>query len=587
MSAPAASGSQAKVSSSTWAPLASKTFAALWVAMMVSNLGTWMQTVGAQWMLVTQSNASVLVSLVQTATTLPVMLLSMPAGVMADLVNRRKMLIIVQICMGALAAVLALLTWRHLVTPPLLLAMLFVLGCGQALIAPAWQAIQPELVKRELIPSAAALGSMNVNVARAVGPAVAGFLVATKGGPALVFALNAVSFVFVVGVLMVWREPVKHSSLPSERPLQALDSGFRFIRAAPAIRRVLLRAFIFIFPASALWALLPLVAKKTLDLGSSGYGIMLGALGVGAVVGAMLLGRMRRIFNSNVLLIVSAIVFGLGTLVLAIVRIEWVVLVAMLFAGMAWLISLSTVNSAMQLMLPSWVRARGLALYQLVFMGGQAIGSVLWGFAGSRLGISTALLVSAALLLLAALSVWPWPMTSSAASIDTRTAAPWPEPNVFFDPEPTDGPVMVLNEYDVQPDKEHEFFEAMGLLARSRRRTGAMWWELFRDPRAPHKFVESFVVRSWAEHMMQHQERLTGVDRENEDRVEELLVRPSRVIHLIGATEDQVLDPSVTEVTGENGDEAEPKGALPKASPATAARKNSRAKGKRARKRHH
>ncbi len=260
---------------STWAPLRSPVFRALWIAQFVSNLGTWMQTVGAQWMLVGDPRAAVLVPLVQTATTLPVMLLALPSGVVADLVDRRRLLIATQAAMAAAVALLASLTGAGLTTPTVLLLLLFLIGCGQALTAPAWQAIQPDLVPPEQIPAAAALGSMSMNGARAIGPAIAGVLV-SLAGPTVVFALNAVSFVGIVVVLVTWRKPAVEHTFPAEGALAALSAGGRFIRRSPIVRRILLRTALFIAPGSALWGLLPVIAKDQLGLSSSGYGLLLG-----------------------------------------------------------------------------------------------------------------------------------------------------------------------------------------------------------------------------------------------------------------------------------------------------------------------
>src|ERR1700712_2711017 len=326
---------------STWAPLRSPVYRALWIAQLVSNLGTWMQTVGAQWMLVGDPGAAVLVPLVQTATTLPVVLLALPSGVLADLVDRRRLLIATQGAMAAGVGLLATLTGFGLTTPAVLLTLLFVVGCGQALVSPAWQAIQPDLVPARQIPAAAALGSMSMNLARAIGPAVAGALVSLSG-PTLVFALNAVSFVGIVIVLVWWRrEPVAHD-YPPERALAALSAGGRFIRSSPIVRRILLRAALFIGPASALWGLLPVIASDQLGLSASGYGFLLGSLGVGAVLGAFLLSRLRSRFGQNTLLTVGAAGFAFTTVVLALVPNFAAVLLALLVGGACWLLSLST-----------------------------------------------------------------------------------------------------------------------------------------------------------------------------------------------------------------------------------------------------
>jgi MFS family permease len=379
---------------STWAPLRSPVFRALWIAQFVSNLGTWMQTVGAQWMLVGDPRAAVLVPLVQTATTLPVMLLALPSGVLADLVDRRRLLIATQAAMAAAVALLASLTGAGLTTPTVLLLLLFLIGCGQALTAPAWQAIQPDLVAPEQIPAAAALGSMSMNGARAIGPAIAGALV-SLAGPTVVFALNAVSFVGIVIVLVTWRKPAVEHTFPAEGAFAALSAGGRFIRRSPIVRRILLRTALFIVPASALWGLLPVIAKDQLGLSSSGYGLLLGALGVGAVAGALVLSRLRARFGQNALLTVAAVGFAASTVVLALVPYFAAVLVGLVFGGASWLLCLSTLNASMQLSLPGWVRARGLSVYQLIFMGGQALGSLVWGVLAGATSSVVSLLVSA------------------------------------------------------------------------------------------------------------------------------------------------------------------------------------------------
>jgi MFS family permease len=506
-------------STSTWAPLRSPVYRALWIAQLVSNLGTWMQTVGAQWMLVGDPRAAVLVPLVQTATTLPVVLLALPSGVLADLVDRRRLLIATQGAMAAGVGLLASLTGAGLSTPAVLLVLLFVIGCGQALTAPAWQAIQPDLVTAEQIPAAAALGSMSMNGARAIGPAVAGVLVSLSG-PTLVFALNAVSFVGIVVVLVWWRRPAVERDYPPERALAALSAGGRFIRSSPIVRRILLRTALFIGPASALWGLLPVIAADQLGLSASGYGLLLGALGVGAVLGAFLLSRLRSRFGPNVLLTAGAAGFSGATVVLALVPVFAAVLLALVVGGAAWLLSLSTLNASMQLSLPAWVRARGLSVYQLIFMGGQALGSVVWGSIAAAATSSTSLLVSAALLLVCAASSTWWPLHANTNNLDLTPSSHWPEPTLVFEPEPLDGPVMVQTSYRVEPSDEEAFLAAMAVLGRSRQRTGASQWRLFRSVERESTFVETFVVRSWGEHMHQHYTRLTGQDRLIEEAVE-------------------------------------------------------------------
>ncbi|RZE49528.1 MFS transporter [Streptomyces albidoflavus] len=418
---------------SSWAPLRGRTFRVLWSAQLGSNVGTWMQTVGAQWMLVQQPNAPTLTAAVQAASLLPVLFLSLPAGVLADVLDRRALLMTLSGVMAALCAALAALTAAGLTTPAVLIALTFLIGCGQALMSPGWQAIQPELVPREQIPAAAALGSLNVNVARAIGPAVAGLLVAATG-PDVVFALNAVSFLGVLAALLGWHR-ARHGAGDRERMRPALASGTRYVRNAPGVRRVLLRSGLFVVPASALWGLLPVVAERRLGLGSGGYGLLLGALGAGAIVGAVTIGRVRERLGRNVLLAVSTVAFAAGTLAAAVLRQPVPVAVVLVVAGVGWLYALSTLNATLQLALPGWVRARGLAVYLMVFMGGQGIGTLLWGLLADGIGTAETLLVSAGLLLASAASLTWLPLRERTGTLDRTIVAPgrnrrWPFPSI-------------------------------------------------------------------------------------------------------------------------------------------------------------
>ncbi|BBX18667.1 MFS transporter [Mycolicibacterium duvalii] len=502
-------------------------FRALWIAQFVSNLGTWMQTVGAQWMLVEDPGAAVLVPLVQTATTLPVMLLALPSGVLADLVDRRRLLIATQGAMAAGVGLLASLTGFGLTTPAVLLTLLFLIGCGQALTMPAWQATQPDLVPSQQIPAAAALGSMSMNGARAIGPAIAGVLVSVAG-PTLVFGLNAISFIGIVLVLIWWRRPAVENEYPSERALAALTAGGRYIRRSPIVRRILLRAALFIAPASALWGLLPVIAANQLGLSSSGYGLLLGSLGVGAVAGAFSLSVLRRWFDQNALLTFGAVGFAVATAVLALVSVFALVVPALVLGGASWLLSLSTLNASMQLSLPAWVRARGLSMYQLIFMGGQALGSLAWGLLAGGTSSVTSLLVSTALLGVCALSALWWPLHAKTGNLDLTPSAHWPEPMLVFEPEPLDGPVMVSITYRVNPEDEPGFLAAVAVQGRSRQRTGATQWQLYRAIEQEATFVETFIVRSWGEHLHQHYTRLTGQD---------LLIEQAVLAHVVGEPE--------------------------------------------------
>jgi len=503
----------------------------IWLATLVSNIGTWMQTVGAQWLLVGHAHASALVALVQTATTLPVLLFALPAGVLADVVDRRRLLIGSQVFQTVVAGAMAVLSARGGLNPAVLLGLTFLLGCGATFSLPAQQAIIPELVPRTDLAAASALGGMNQNLARAIGPALAGAAVARLGASA-VFALNAASFVVFAIVLAAWRRPRATDDVP-ERLGAALLAGTRYIRHSPVLRRILLAAGLFVVPASAVWALLPVVASHRLGLGPGGYGVLLGALGVGAVGGAVALPRLRAGLSDARMLLLAFCTYAAVMVAIASTRTTPVVALLLVPAGVAWIAVLATVNAEMQLFLPGWVRARGLSIYQVVLLGGMAVASAGWGRVAEWSGLSGALLIAGGLLALSAVGLLRWPL-ADVGHLDRSPAIYWPEPHLVVDPDP-EAPVMVSVTYTVAPENVPAFLEAMERVRRSRRRTGAVRWELYRDGEDPRRFVELFLVRSWDEHLRQHGGRLTGTDRDVEAAATALAEGPTVIAHLFPA----------------------------------------------------
>lgn len=521
---------------SAWAPLRIPLFRALFLAQLTSNLGTWMQTVGAQWLMGDLTHGSSLeVALIQTATSLPIFLFGFPAGALGDVFDRRRVLLASQAFMLAAAALLAMLTFSGDVTPWVLLGLTFAIGAGRALTAPSWQAIQPQLVGRELIPQASALGAASVNVGRAVGPAIGGALVAAAGA-GWVFGLNAISFLGVLGVLLMWRREPVEKGLGPEHVRSAMRAGFRYARSSPRMKAILARATVFILFASAMWALLPIVARTDLELGSGGYGLLLGAVGIGAVLGTATLPRLRGRLSLDRLVQAGSVVFGLACVVLAWVHVAAIVALALVATGYAWIAVLSSMNATAQTVLPDWVRSRGMGLYLLVFQGGQAVGALAWGLvvqeADTRLAFSA---VAVGLVLgLAASRRWPLRETGS---LDVSPAQHWPEPDMASEPDPGHGPVLVTVEYRVAAERADAFREAMRPVGRSRRRSGAERWSLYQDGADPELFVETYVVPTWEEHLRQHQERVTQTDRMFEERARALMVEGSepQVRHMLFA----------------------------------------------------
>jgi MFS family permease len=517
---------------STWAPLRFGVFRAIWLAVLVSNIGLWMQTVGAQWLLVDQPHASILVALVQTADMLPDVIFGVVGGVLADMFDRRRLLIAVQAFMAATGLALTLLTFAGQMPPALLLIFTFVLGSGSVISLPAYQSLIPDLVPRDQIAAASTLGSISVNLARAVGPAIAGVLIARVGVGA-VFAINAAAFLAYGIVVVAWHPKTATSSQLPEHFVSALRAGGRYVRYSPVVRRMLLRSAFFLVPGSAVWALLPLVATQRLHMSASGYGLLLGALGVGAVAGSFAIRQLRARLSPNLLLFACSVVYAAVTVVVVLVPNIFVVVVALLPAGLAWMTVLSTMNASLQLFLPQWVRARGLSVYLTVLFGSQAVGAVVWGAAAAPKGVVPAFLIAAALMLVGAATIRIWPLIDTAG-MDRRTVAR-SEPQLTFTAEPDEGPVVVRCLYTIAPERVAAFLEAMVRVRLSRLRTGAIQWGLFRVGESPHEFVELFVVASWDEHLRQHSDRLTGTDAQYLDYARSMSDPEPRTSHLLAA----------------------------------------------------
>jgi len=519
---------------SVWKPLREPLFRALWIAAVASNVGTWMEDVGEAWLMTSLSTSTLMVALVETAGSLPIVLLAVPSGTFADLVDRRRLLLITQAWMLIVAATLGVLTIAGVTTPWLLLILAFALGLGAAANAPAWEAITPELVSREELPAAVTLGAVAFNVARALGPALGGLLVAAFG-PGAVFLLNAASFLGVIFVLYSWRRPVAKNNLPPEHVLGAMRAGLRYVRHTPALQAVLVRAAAFILCASALWALLPLVARRELGLTAAGYGVLLGCLGLGGVTGASFLPNVRWKISTDSLVVGATLIYAAVMIVVGYVHTVALVGGSIFFGGIAWIALLSTFNVAAQTATAAWVRARVLGVYMLAFFGGFAIGSAMWGWIAGRAGISLTLLI-AAVGLVAGLATGIRFKLRCSENLDLTPSAHWPEPKVQAEPEAQAGPVLVTIEYEIDPNDADAFTEAAQALVEIKRRDGAFYWNLFLDTAEPGRFVETFIVDSWAEHERQHG-RLTKADREVEERVQRFHLGklPLKISHFIAA----------------------------------------------------
>jgi MFS family permease/quinol monooxygenase YgiN len=496
----------------------------LWIASVVSNIGTWMHEVGAGWLMTSLAPTPLMVALVQAATSAPVFLLALPAGALADIVDRRRYLIASQVWMMVTAATLGLLTLSGITTAPILLIFTFALGIGTAMMMPAWGAITPELVQRSELQAAIGLNTIGMNVSRSVGPALAGLIVAAAG-PGVVFILNAISFLAVIAALKHWQRTPTASELPAERVFGAIRAGLRYARHSLELRAVLTKGTAFFVFASASWALLPLIVRQELNRGPDTYGLFLACLGVGAIIGALLLPRVRTRFSRDTIVAGATVLYLIAMLALAHSGNVYAAGAAMLVTGLGWISVVSSLMTAAQTALPGWVRARGLALFWVVYMGGMAAGSALWGQVASWIGIPYALTAAAVGALVGIAATWQYRIGQHDVA-DLSPSIYWPTPMLADELENDSGPVMVTVEYRIDPAKADEFAKIMHQqMRRIRRRDGAFMWELFNDIGDPDRMVECFMVESWLEHLRQH-ERVTVADRE--------VIENARAFHLGG-----------------------------------------------------
>lgn len=506
------------------APLSSRPFALLWSAGVISSIGTWMNSTASAWLMTELSPSPLMVSAVQAASNLPLFLFALLAGVLADRFDRRRILLIGQSLLLVTAGLFALLVWQGLITAPLLLAFTFLMATGAAFLGPAWQATVPMLVDRPLLPQAVALNSVGLNIARAIGPAFAGVLIAGVG-IAAPFAVDTLSFLAVIAALLLWHPaPRPGTAVPPEPMLEALPAGLRFTAASPQLKATLVRAVAYFLFASAFWALLPISAREA-GGGPSTYGLLLGCVGTGAVVGGILLPPLKRRMPASRLMAAGTALTAGAHLLLALDQGLWIAAVSCLAMGLGWIVALSTLNVSAQMSLPDWIRARGLAVFTTCFFGAMTAGSMGWGAAASLAGTTGALAGAAAGMVLAAMAVRRLPLVSGEDAPDHTPSSHWPAPIVSAEPDADSGPVLVQIRYSIRDEDRAPFLQAMQELAGARRRGGAVRWALHEDAATPGSFLESFEEPSWTAHL-RHHERVSNADRVLQEAVWRLHTGP-------------------------------------------------------------
>jgi MFS family permease len=494
---------------SALAPLRRAGFRAAWTALAGSQIVIWMNTVGAVTVIAALSDSPTLIALVQTANSVPALLLALVMGSMADIVDRRRFAVASQAWMLLSTAALAALTLADLITPGLALGLTFALGAGMATTFVIYQALAQDFVPRSEIPAAVALNGVGINLARAIGPALAGFIIAALSAGAL-FAFESALLVAIIGLVLLRVRPPGPARASAERLAPAVRAGVRFVRFSPPVRTVLVRGAAFSVSASALWALLPVVALNRLGLSDSSFGLLMGCVGTGAILGATVLPRLRRSLPFDRMIALASL--GLAGGLIALAYIPWAELVAftLVLTGACWLMVLSSLNTSAQRVAPGWVRARTLGVFQLVMQGGLAVGSLTWGLVTGAADVETALTIAAGGLVVGVVLARRWPLAGSEHA-DLTPAGLWGDPSVSIEPGPDDGPVLITIEYEIDQVDAERFVAAMDHLGRVRRRDGAYRWELYADLERPGTYVETFVVDSWSEHLRQH-DRLTVAD---------------------------------------------------------------------------
>lgn len=508
-------GESAGESTSAWEPFHIRIFRVVWIAALASNVGSWMHLVAAGWLMTSLTASAVLVALLQSANSLPSFLLALPGGAMADVFDRRRLILLTQGCQLLVAALMGVLTLTGTITPWALLGLTVLLGAGFTLGLPAYAAITPDTVPERLLPAAISLNSVTITASLAVGPALGGVLVAWAG-PGAVFLLNAVSFVAVLAAIWTWHEPSRVSTLPPEHVISATRTGLRYVVNAPEFVAVLVRTLAFVVAFSAVPALLAVVTRTQLDGSAADYGLLLGFSGLGGVISAFVLPKIRQRVSADVLVLCATGAYACTLIAVGTARNMIVLIPFLLAGGLAQMTVMSSLNIAAQQVLPSWVRGRGLAVFMLAFQLGLAGGAAIWGAVASDVGLPRTFII-AAILMACSAALAPLFRLNAADHIDVRLCY-HPEPFVPVKVEPDDGPVLITTEYDVPTHRLPAFVTTAHRLKKMRRREGALNWALFEDVERRGTHIENYLMTSWAEHRRQA-ERRTGNDQQVLDEI--------------------------------------------------------------------
>ncbi len=497
------------------APLARPLFRMLWIANLFSATGSWMHDAAASWYMTSIAPSPAMVALVQTATMLPMFFLALPAGAMADIIDRRHYLLIAQSWMLATAATLGILTLSGVTDASLLLIFTFFMGVGSAMALPAFAATLPDLVPRQELLAAVTLNGVAMNVTRAIGPALGGFLIGLIG-PGGIFTLNAVTFCAMLFVIRKLPRSKRETTLPSERLLGAVRVGARFALQSPVLKRVIIRGCLFYFSAIVLLALMPVLVRTEMQGSATTYGFILSAFGAGAVIAALSIPRLSAKFTRDQMLTTGMLAFAVALAPMAFARSVPLLIPCVLLAGMAWMTTLASFQVATQTSLPLWVRARGLAIFLMTLMGCMAAGSATWGIVARAFSIEVSFIAASLLILISTFAFRK--LSVETHDVDLSPVISWPDPSVAMPLEGERGPVLVTVIYQVKPEDRETFIALMPDLRQVRRRNGSYSWSIFQDVADPALFTECFLDENWFEHL-RHQRRVTVTDEVVLDKV--------------------------------------------------------------------
>ncbi|MFT6624651.1 MAG: MFS family permease [Cycloclasticus sp.] len=487
------------------------------IAMTISNIGTWMNEVGTTWLMASMPTSDLYIALIQTAITLPFLFLAYPSGTLADLVDRRRMLIWVHVLLFLTAVGLAVCAFYDAITPLLLLLFTFGLGAGNAIMRPAWASSVPDFAPREHLPSAITLNTVSTNVTRAIGPAIGGLII-YQAGTTAIFILNAASFTVLIYALYQWKpvRPNNPSTLPVERFMGAFRTGLRYTRNSRSLKVVLLRSAAFFFFASVSWALLPVIVIRDMGMSSQNYGVSMAVVGIGTFLGAFLLPRCHRLLTRDQIIQLSTVLLSLPILLLAYLPNLYSLAFTLVTLGIAWTFCFSSFMLAAQTSVPNWVRARTISLVMLTFGGSMAFGSFLWGHLSDSYGSSLSMAI-AAIGLLSTL-VLSKRFTLANDSLDLSATTQWPITIPEDSIEADKGPVMVTIQYHIPADKTDEFLDLMEQMRANRQRNGAYFWQIFHDSVDHQLYSEMYMSESWLDVLRQRQ-RMTASEQAVRERV--------------------------------------------------------------------